>query len=75
MNVIGRPRTNSKQKSAIGQGLPVNSSERTRTNTNTGSSDIDTDQLGANAKKLGAYCATHPDTKLIAAAGALFERE
>jgi len=37
--------------------------------------DIDTDQLGANAKKLGAYCATHPDTKLIAAAGALFERE
>jgi hypothetical protein len=36
---------------------------------------IDTDQLGANAKKLGAYCATHPDTKLIAAAGALFERE
>ena len=36
---------------------------------------IDTEQLGANAKKLGAYCATHPDTKLIAAAGALFERE
>ena len=36
---------------------------------------IDTEQLGANAKKLGAYCATQPDTKLIAAAGALFERE
>jgi acid stress chaperone HdeB len=36
---------------------------------------IDTDQLGANAKKLGAYCAAHPDTKLITAADALFERE
>jgi acid stress chaperone HdeB len=36
---------------------------------------IDTDQLAANAKKLGSYCATHPDTKLIAAADALFERE
>ena len=36
---------------------------------------VDTDQLGANAKKLGAYCATHPDTKLITAADTLFERE
>ena len=36
---------------------------------------IDTDQLGANAKKLGAYCAAHPDTKLITAADTLFERE
>ena len=36
---------------------------------------IDTDQLGANAKKLGDYCATHPDTKLITAADSLFERE
>jgi acid stress chaperone HdeB len=36
---------------------------------------VDTDQLSANAKKLGAYCATHPDTKLIGAADALFERE
>jgi acid stress chaperone HdeB len=36
---------------------------------------IDTDQLGANAKKLGDYCAAHPDTKLITAADTLFERE
>ena len=36
---------------------------------------VDTDQLGANAKKLGAYCAAHPDTKLITAADILFERE
>ncbi len=36
---------------------------------------IDTDQLGTNAKKLGAYCAAHPDTKLITAADTLFERE
>jgi acid stress chaperone HdeB len=36
---------------------------------------IDTDQLGANAKKLGAYCAAHPDSKLITAADTLFERE
>jgi acid stress chaperone HdeB len=36
---------------------------------------IDADQLGANAKKLGAYCAAHPDTKLITAADTLFERE
>lgn len=36
---------------------------------------IDADQLSANAKKLGAYCAAHPDTKLITAADTLFERE
>jgi acid stress chaperone HdeB len=36
---------------------------------------IDTDQLGANAKKLGDYCSAHPDTKLITAADTLFERE
>jgi acid stress chaperone HdeB len=36
---------------------------------------IDMDQLGTNAKKLGAYCAVHPDTKLITAADTLFERE
>jgi acid stress chaperone HdeB len=36
---------------------------------------IDTAQLEANAKKLGAYCAAHPDSKLIAAADSLFERE
>jgi len=36
---------------------------------------INLDQLGANQKKLGAYCAAHPDTKLITAADSLFERE
>lgn len=36
---------------------------------------IDTDQLAANAKKLGSYCSAHPDTKLITAADTLFERE
>ena len=36
---------------------------------------LDTNQLAANAKKLGAYCAAHPDTKLITAADMLFERE
>jgi acid stress chaperone HdeB len=36
---------------------------------------VDTDQLDANAKKLGTYCAAHPDTKLITAADTLFERE
>ncbi len=36
---------------------------------------IDPNQLAANAKKLGSYCATHPDAKLIAAADLLFERE
>jgi acid stress chaperone HdeB len=36
---------------------------------------IDSDQLAANAKKLGNYCAAHPDAKLITAADTLFERE
>jgi acid stress chaperone HdeB len=36
---------------------------------------IDKDQLAANANKLGQYCATHQDMKLITAAGTLFERE
>ena len=36
---------------------------------------VDTNQLDANAKKLNAYCAVHPDTKLITAADTLFERE
>ena len=36
---------------------------------------INLDQLDANAKKLGAYCAVHPETKLITAADSLFERE
>ena len=36
---------------------------------------VDTNQLDANAKKLNAYCAAHPDTKLIRAADSLFERE
>jgi acid stress chaperone HdeB len=36
---------------------------------------IDTTQLTANAKKLGAYCAAHPDVTLINAADTLFERE
>jgi acid stress chaperone HdeB len=36
---------------------------------------VDTEQMAANAKKLGAYCAAHPDTKLITAADTLFERE
>ena len=36
---------------------------------------VDTNQLDANAKKLNAYCAAHPDTKLITAADSLFERE
>lgn len=36
---------------------------------------IDTDQLAANAKKLGGYCSAHPDAKLITAADTLFERE
>jgi len=33
------------------------------------------DQLTANAKKLGDYCAAPPDTKLITAADTMFERE
>jgi acid stress chaperone HdeB len=36
---------------------------------------IDTSQLAANSKKLDAYCAAHPDSKLITAADTLFERE
>jgi hypothetical protein len=36
---------------------------------------IDIDQLAANAKKLGGYCAAHPDTRLMTAANNLFERE
>ena len=36
---------------------------------------IDIDQLAANARKLGSYCSTHPDTKLMTAADTLFERE
>ena len=36
---------------------------------------VDTNQLAANAKKLDAYCATHPDMRLMTAADTLFERE
>ena len=36
---------------------------------------IDTGQFAANAKKLGDYCAVHPDTPLITATDTLFERE
>ena len=36
---------------------------------------IDAEQLDANAKKLDTYCASHPDSKLIAAADTLFEQE
>lgn len=36
---------------------------------------IDTGQFAANAKKLGDYCAVHPNTPLITAADTLFERE
>ena len=36
---------------------------------------IDTGQFAANAKKLGDYCAVHPDAPLITAADTLFERE
>jgi acid stress chaperone HdeB len=36
---------------------------------------IDTAQLGENRAKLEAYCKSHPDTALITAADALFERE
>jgi len=31
--------------------------------------------LAANAKKLDAYCATHPDVRLMTAADTLFEKE
>jgi acid stress chaperone HdeB len=36
---------------------------------------IDTGQFAVNAKKLAAFCDTHPDVKLITAADTLFERE
>jgi acid stress chaperone HdeB len=35
---------------------------------------IDTDKFVANAKKLGEYCAKHPDTGLITAADELFAK-
>jgi acid stress chaperone HdeB len=36
---------------------------------------IDTDELVANAKKLGQYCAAHPDSALIDATDKLFQKE
>ena len=36
---------------------------------------IDTDKFVANAKKLGEFCATHPDVDLIDAADKLFQKE
>jgi acid stress chaperone HdeB len=36
---------------------------------------VNTNQLAANAKKLDAYCATHPDVRLMTAADTLFEKE
>ena len=36
---------------------------------------IDTDEFSANAKKLGEYCAAHPDIGLITAADTLFQKE
>ena len=36
---------------------------------------IDTDQFVANAKKLGDYCAAHPDIGLITATDKLFQKE
>jgi acid stress chaperone HdeB len=36
---------------------------------------IDTDALVANAKKLGQYCAAHPDGALIEATDKLFQKE
>jgi acid stress chaperone HdeB len=36
---------------------------------------IDTAQLGENRAKLEAYCKDHPETAVITAADALFERE
>jgi acid stress chaperone HdeB len=36
---------------------------------------IDTDALVANAKKLGQYCAAHPDSALIEATDKLFQKE
>ncbi len=35
---------------------------------------IDTDKFVANAKKLGQYCAAHPDIGLITAADELFSK-
>jgi acid stress chaperone HdeB len=36
---------------------------------------IDTAGLVANAKKLGQYCAAHPDSELIGATDKLFQKE
>jgi acid stress chaperone HdeB len=36
---------------------------------------IDTTQFVANAKKLGEYCAAHPDIGLITATDKLFQKE
>jgi acid stress chaperone HdeB len=36
---------------------------------------INTDQFVANAKKLGEYCAAHPDIGLITATDKLFQKE
>jgi acid stress chaperone HdeB len=36
---------------------------------------IDTGQFVANAKKLGEYCAAHPDSGLITATDKLFQKE
>jgi acid stress chaperone HdeB len=36
---------------------------------------IDTDALVIKAKKLGQYCAAHPDSELIGATDKLFQRE
>jgi hypothetical protein len=36
---------------------------------------IHTDELVAKAKKLGEYCATHPDIELITATDKLFQKE
>ena len=36
---------------------------------------IDTTQFVANAKKLGEYCAAHPDAGLITATDKLFQKE
>ena len=36
---------------------------------------IDTEALVTNAKKLGQYCAEHPDSDLISATDKLFQRE
>ena len=36
---------------------------------------IDTDELVAKAKKLGQYCAAHPDENLIEATDKLFQKE